>query len=126
MALLGAEAIRLLVLCRQMCWAAGSLHVVARWCVLSVCCDAEEAELRAGLQQREIRRREEDAVFAVEISEEVCGFDSDNEESNFECSGCSAVLLVRLPRTSFWRWSIKKWHIAGLFWGLQFEEQHSW
>lgn len=62
-------------------------------------------------------------MFAVEISEEVCGFDLDDGESNFVCSGYRVILLVQLPRKSFLRWSIKKWHIAGLFWGLWFEEK---
>lgn len=54
MALLRAEVIKLLVLRRQVCWAVGSLLVVARWCILHVCCGASEADLRAGLYQRVI------------------------------------------------------------------------
>lgn len=69
-------------------------------------------------------REEADDAFAEEISEEVCGFDSDDEESNFVCSGYSVILLVQLPALkSFLRCSIKKWHVAGLFWGLWFEEK---
>lgn len=46
--------IKLLVLCGQVCWAVGSLLVVAKCCILCVCCGAEEADLRAGLCLRVI------------------------------------------------------------------------